>query len=225
VKLLIVCSANKGRSASMAAHLKHQIQQAGIKGLEVDSAGISEKSILEFQQLAASGKVPEHIIMGAQPMAKKAMLARGVREIEAHRVKLVTPELVEKADYVFAVNPEIRDALKAKFPECNIRKIMTARGFVTGKEGLSNRALAIDDAYEPIGKRGLYKGKAAAKSMKAFWGVTGETGRLAKAILFRLEAFGAISGARAKLPARQARMQRKKRGEIPRTIPRTIRRR
>lgn len=215
MNLLIVCSANKGRSASLAAHLKHQLEQIGGKGIQVDSAGVSESAIAEFQGLASSGKVPEPIILGAQPMAKKAMLARGIREIEAHRVKLVTNELLEKADLVLAVNPEIREKLKAKFG-ASTGKIMTARGFVTGKEGLGNRALSIDDAFEPIGRGGRYKGKAEPKSMKAAWGVTGETGRLARAIIYKLELMKQVSGARAGLPAPQKRIPRKVRASKPR---------
>lgn len=174
-KILVVCSANKGRSASYHAHMQHMLDERGIRDVAVDSAGADAELIEGLHRDNDTG---------ANPVIKDILEKQGVEEINRHMIKPVTPELLEGADLVLTYNTDIRNKLHDKYPE-HKEKIHTVRGYTTGKEGdLPSEALDVDDAFHPNKK--LYRGKTEPKTYKAYAKVCDESKRLAERTLEKL---------------------------------------
>lgn len=174
-KILVVCSANRGRSASYHAHMKHLLKDRGIDHIEIDSAGVDAPVI---KKLYEGGHTK------ANEMVVDILNRRGITEINEHRIKQLTRELVEGSDIILAYNTRIRDQIKEAFPE-DKEKVYTVRGYTTEKEGdLPSEALDVDDAAYPTGK--LYRGKITPKTHKAFNKVCDESKRLAKKTLDKI---------------------------------------
>jgi len=79
-KILVVCSANKGRSASYHAHMKHFLKEKKIDHIKIDSAGINFPVIEELYKIKD---------LGADPIVKDIMNKQGIYEINEHKVKAI----------------------------------------------------------------------------------------------------------------------------------------
>ena len=173
-KILIVCSANKGRSASFHAIMQHEIIQKNLP-VEIKSAGTGMKYIQEFIKTGETGAA-EWLIDILPKM--------GYPEILNHKTEFADEKMANWADLVLAYNTKIRNQLKKWYPEYK-NKIMTVRGFITGKEGnLSSEALDVDDAYHPNNK--LYRNRMQPQTHKSFYYVCNESRRLVDAVLKKL---------------------------------------
>ena len=174
-KILVVCSANKGRSASYHAHMKHFLKEKKIDHIKIDSAGINFPVIEELYKIKD---------LGADPIVKDIMNKQGIYEINEHKVKAINQKLMEEYDLILTYNTKIRDKINELYPQ-HKDKVQTVRGYVTGKEGdLPSEALNVDDAYRPDKK--LYRGKMEPKTYKSFSRVVDESKRLAKKTLEKL---------------------------------------
>ncbi|MGH7561295.1 MAG: low molecular weight protein arginine phosphatase [Gemmatimonadales bacterium] len=85
-RVLIVCTGNTCRSPMAAALLERTLEQEDIKGVEVDSAGIG-----------AWEGAP------ASEGAYLVLLEDGL-DLSAHRARLLTRELVERADVILTMS-------------------------------------------------------------------------------------------------------------------------
>lgn len=178
-RILVVCSANKGRSPALAAQLKEQLRLQGITDVEIDSAGVNVDKI---KQLQREGKV------GANATIKRVMTRTGTPQIGEHKAKPVTAKLAARATVILALDGEVRETLLKMFPR-ESHKIHTARGFVSGKETEHARRMQdVEDPISPWGKSAgkEYRGKAAKESPKAFYLMTNEARRLAVGALSRI---------------------------------------
>jgi protein-tyrosine-phosphatase len=171
-RILVVCSANKGRSASYHAHMQHLLNERGISHIEIDSAGFNEERIREFYETND---------IGANPWIREILGKEGIGEIYAHQVKPVDEDLVRKSYIVLTFETSIRDGLKAKYPESSDH-IYAMREYL----GLNipDQALDVDDAYKP--RNGLYRGKIEPRTLKAFSKVSSESRRLAQRTLDKI---------------------------------------
>jgi len=174
-KILVVCSVNKGRSASYWAHMKHMLKEKDICHIEIDSAGAN---IPVIEELIEQGDI------GADEMVKYVLDKQGINEINEHEAKPINKELIENSDLILAYNTKIRDQIKELFPE-HKDKVYTVRGYNTGKEGdLPSESLDVDDAYHPNKKS--YRGRMKPQTHKAFAKVADESKRLAKKTLDKI---------------------------------------
>jgi L-threonylcarbamoyladenylate synthase len=125
VRFLVVCSGNTCRSAMAEGLLRHLLaEKLGCSQTELSDRGY-------FVESAGTGALP-----GAPPSpgAVKAMSARGI-DISAHRSQPLTNDLIQRADYIFAMTG-------------NHAKMVVAQ-----VNGASERTHAIDeeDIEDPIG--------------------------------------------------------------------------
>jgi protein-tyrosine-phosphatase len=96
-RLLFVCTGNTCRSPLARFLAERQAREAGLPW-SASSAGIAA--------------VPD---LPLSPGAVRALASRGVTGV-THRARLVTEAMLAEADAVYALSPEHRDALVARFP-------------------------------------------------------------------------------------------------------------
>jgi protein-tyrosine-phosphatase len=189
-KILAVGQENKGRSAAYEAHMGQLLIPYNIFGggitnndnilcVEVESAGVNEERIKEFER---TGELDAHPgVMGACILEKNA-------KILTHQTEMVSKEKIKKADVVLAFDRKTRDQLYDMFPRQK-KKIQTIRQFVT-TEKLSEEELDIDDVCNPI--KDLYKGKILPETHEAFCELSKETKQLARETIESLYRKGII---------------------------------
>jgi len=117
----------------MAEHLlRRMAADAGVKDLAVASAGVSPANGLEFPKEAA-----------------KALAAEGVT-VSHHRPAGLEKAQIDKADFIFALEPAHREAIVRRFPQAASKTHVlksyagTAAG---GKEGVDDPFGGDDEDY------------------------------------------------------------------------------
>jgi protein-tyrosine-phosphatase len=127
MKVLILCSANFGRSQSLAYFLQEYAREHGLD-LEVKSAGTNKAVIDELAQIGVRNtKLNESVLNGFDKAA------HGQVKRAPAVAKPVSEELVNWADRIFAVDQKVMDKLAAKFPHA-MKKTLLAKEFVAGKK-------------------------------------------------------------------------------------------
>ncbi|MBT4935586.1 hypothetical protein HOL21_02705 [Candidatus Woesearchaeota archaeon] len=173
--ILVVCSANKGRSASYHAYMQHLLTEKKIDGINIDSAGVNFRVIEGFHKTSD---------LGAEPLVKNILVRQGITEIQNHKVKMVDREVLQKSDLVLTYNVEMRNQIREMFPDF-AEYVMTVRGFILGTENVNPEILNVDDAYYPNDGK-LYRGKIKPQTSKAYAKVCAESKRLAEKTLEKL---------------------------------------
>lgn len=96
--ILFVCTGNICRSATAEALARRRLADAGLRGIEVSSAGVA----------AEPGRpCPEETI--------EALSKRGV-DARAHGARLLTPELVDWADLILAMTDGHQMSVALRYP-------------------------------------------------------------------------------------------------------------
>jgi protein-tyrosine-phosphatase len=136
-RVLVVCTANRGRSPMVAALLRAAFADLeGGGGVDVASAGLCAYEI---------GKVG----LGADDPVVELLAAEGI-DISTHRVRALDPEMYREADLVIAMEPWQRKVLQTAFRD---EKCVTlhdlARGDADGTvaDTANLGSAALRDAY------------------------------------------------------------------------------
>ncbi|MBI2881517.1 MAG: homoserine kinase [Candidatus Tectomicrobia bacterium] len=99
MNVLFVCTGNMCRSPMAEAYLKILLQKGGRSDVEVTSAGT-------------------HALPGAPPPPEAVATAAQISlDLEHHRARPLTSEMVEQADVILVMAPEHAEHLAAHFPE------------------------------------------------------------------------------------------------------------
>ncbi|MBI2578922.1 MAG: hypothetical protein HYW26_04385 [Candidatus Aenigmarchaeota archaeon] len=105
-KTVVVCSGNMNRSPAVEAYVKHFAREKGIN-IEIRSAGIEDPN----DGLAFYG------MPSTRSRAGKYLLERGISEIEEHVSRFLTPEMVEWADILLAVDRNTEARILSVYPQ------------------------------------------------------------------------------------------------------------
>lgn len=127
--LLFVCTGNSCRSVMAAGFMKAKLLEKGITNAEVESAGIAAPNGLKA--------TPETI----QVMAEKKI------DVSLHESKLITKEMIEKADLVLVMGEIHLDEVLYKVPQSK-EKVFLLKSYGVGT-GFKSAPTEIPD---PIGK-------------------------------------------------------------------------
>ena len=101
-RILVVCTANRGRSPMLAALLREALAELA-PGVEIESAGLSAYEL---------GRVG----LGADPPIVELAARHGL-DLSGHRVRPLSRELCEAADLVIVMEPWQREVLCTAFSE------------------------------------------------------------------------------------------------------------
>ncbi len=101
--ILVVCTGNICRSPIAEGFLRQLLQDRGIEGISVDSAGVSG--------------------LRGYPADPEAVRAAAEQEVDIsnHRARRVNPAMIERADLVMAMTAEQRDAVIGRVPDATDR--------------------------------------------------------------------------------------------------------
>ena len=128
-RILFVCTGNSCRSVMAKGIMEHALQQAGIQGVSVESAGL----------FAIEG-------MSATPETQRVLQGIGV-DASAHRARSVTVDMIERADLMFVMEQFQAEHLIRRVPSANPKvHLLKAYGLPRGAAGDS------PDIGDPIGK-------------------------------------------------------------------------
>ena len=86
-RILFVCTGNSCRSVMAEQLLRHTLARAGVDSVIVESAGV----------FAIEG-------MGATQETQRVLQEAGV-ELSEHRARFLSPQMVERADVIFVMEP------------------------------------------------------------------------------------------------------------------------
>ncbi len=128
-RILFVCTGNSCRSAMAAGFMKAKLIERGLTDIEVESAGIAAPNGLKA--------TPETI----QVMAEKKI------DASLHESKLLTKEMIEKADLILVMGEIHLDEVLYKVPRAK-EKVFLLRSYGVGA-GFKPAPAEIPD---PIGK-------------------------------------------------------------------------
>lgn len=109
-RILVVCTANRGRSPMLAALLREALAEQA-PGVEIESAGLSTYEL---------GRVG----LGADPSIVELCARHGL-DLGGHRARPLSRELCEAADLVIVMEPWQREVLSTAFPEEDAAKLVT----------------------------------------------------------------------------------------------------
>ena len=158
-RILFVCTGNTCRSPMAAGLFAKMLQERGVTGIAVASAG-----------LAAFDGAP------ASAEAVEVMRQFGV-DLSGHRTRRLTREMVLTADLVLTMTKRHKEAVLALAPEA-AGKVFTLREFAGNFAGGTDPGAAGKNG----GRQGEETTKATGEGTKAAAGVqqaTGETGKAA----------------------------------------------
>jgi len=128
MQILVVCSGNICRSPYAARYLVHRLHTLGKDGSEIDSAGILG-------------------IMGSPPSPETVQVAQELGfEVESHRSKGVTFDLVDEADVILVMEELHRSSLVERYPEAEEKVHLLSEFHPAIKD--PSRA---PDIFDPIG--------------------------------------------------------------------------
>ncbi len=128
-RVLFVCTGNSCRSVMAAGFMKAKLLEKGITDAEVESAGIAAPNGLKA--------TPETI----QVMSEKKI------DVSSHESKLLTKEMIEKADLILVMGEIHLDEVLYKVPQAK-EKVFLLKSYGVGA-GLKPAPTEIPD---PIGK-------------------------------------------------------------------------
>ena len=134
-KILFVCSANKSRSPSLEAYVKHLAKKNKIKNIKVNSAGTYEQLIRSFLK---TGKTK------ANPIIRRMLSKEGIHEINRHRTKSISRKLVEGSSLILTASQKNKDTVLENFPRVR-GKVFTIKEYVGMKGDI------VDAHYHPNG--------------------------------------------------------------------------
>lgn len=173
MNILIVDSANKGRSTALCVYLKYLIKQNNISGLFFDSAGANERAIKKFKKAG-------NINAGSEIIEK--LNKEGINEINDHKIKAISKSLLEKNDLILVVNRKNKEIILERFPEFD-NKIFLIKRFV----GINSENLDITDAHYHGKGNIMYDRSIKKNSPEAFEKMLAEIKFLAEKILDKIE--------------------------------------
>jgi protein-tyrosine-phosphatase len=127
--ILFVCTGNSCRSVMAAGLMRHMLLQAGVETVKVESAGV----------FAVEG-------MGPTRETYRVLQQLGI-DCGDHRARMLTPEMIERADLIFVMEPFQAEEVMRRSPSAKpklhlLKPFGRAAGEATG-------AVSIHD---PIGK-------------------------------------------------------------------------
>ncbi len=144
--VIFLCTANRCRSVMGEYFLRSLLQERGLdKNVDVISAGVMADEYWSFyeKKVASFGheaKYEDFYGQAPYPTTITCMKRRGW-DVSSYLSQRLTPELVEKAALVIAMEKEQKEASLAQYPELAGR-ILTLRE-LSGEEG----ALLLEESY------------------------------------------------------------------------------
>jgi protein-tyrosine-phosphatase len=108
-EILIVCTANRGRSPISEAILRRLLEERGITDVRVSSAGLSA------YELDRAG-------LPADPRSAAVCDRHGL-DLSGHVSRPVTPELIESVDLVVVMELWQADAMGHAYPDANVHTL------------------------------------------------------------------------------------------------------
>ncbi|MBI2583104.1 MAG: hypothetical protein HYW25_00420 [Candidatus Aenigmarchaeota archaeon] len=144
-KILFVCMYNAGRSPFAEYAMRQALDERGIEGVEVYSAGLSEGT---RESLPAPSPVLE------------ASMKLGVN-VAGHRRKRLTEEMVKRANEIYVFEREHQRQIQAAYPEAEwkvyvLREIQDLKG--TPVETHVKHLREIRDAVEELVEKEIAAG-------------------------------------------------------------------